>query len=159
MSPPLLAEIIAMKNLRFFAIATITVLGLFGVEQKLWTVSPQLASVANAGSSQVQESTVSLNADDLSQPHVLRIFAPQSSSSLSGSVSFNGRVIHSLRGRGTKINLSPYLRRGRNVVKISGYSSPSSASVEVEFSGPGTHINQTSSGTGSLNQRIVLDVQ
>lgn len=121
----------------------------------LFTMKPAFAN----GSYQVQSSTISLDVEDLSSPHWLRVRAVSSLAYLSGSISCNGRLIKYLGNGTTEINLSPYLKSGINNVVISGRYSPSNTAIEVSLDGPSTQVSQSVSGSGAINQNISVDVQ
>ncbi|BAU08887.1 hypothetical protein [Fischerella sp. NIES-3754] len=107
-------------------------------------------------SSDYQESTISLSAFNLSRPHILSINT--SGSELQGNITFDGRVIRQIRGKRVFVNLSPYLSKGKHIVKISTRYFPASSSVKVEFSGLGINVTQETSGSGRLNYILNVSV-
>ncbi len=106
---------------------------------------------------QVSLSTISLDAAALQQPHILAVSI--SSGYIDGEIELNGRVLSHLQDRDTRIDLSPRLLRGRNIIKISGNYHPELAAVTVELAGPQTQIMNQTAGNGRLNQIIILQVQ
>ena len=109
-------------------------------------------------SSQSQQTKINLEHAELKQPHLLEISADPGVR-LTGRVTVNGILVQELRSNRVSINLSPYLRGGRQTVEISGQYRPARASVQVEFSGPNTSITQQTSGSGQLNHVLVFDLQ
>ncbi len=110
-------------------------------------------------SANISSSTISIDAADLEQPHILSVSIPRGY--LEGKIELNGRVLSQLtdRDRDTRIDLSPHLSRGRNVIKISGTYNPERAKVTVELAGSQSQVTQQTAGNGKLNQIIILEVQ
>ena len=108
-------------------------------------------------SSNISSSTISIDAADLEQPHILSVSIPRGY--LEGKIELNGRVLSQLTDRDTRIDLSPHLSRGRNVIKISGTYNPERAKVTVELAGSQSQVTQQTAGNGKLNQIIILEVQ
>ncbi|MDJ0703341.1 MAG: hypothetical protein QNJ46_08680 [Leptolyngbyaceae cyanobacterium MO_188.B28] len=108
--------------------------------------------------SQSQQTKIDLERSDLKQPHRLEISADPGVR-LRGRVTVNGVLVQELRSNRVAINLSPYLRRGRQTVEISGRYQPASAAVQIEFSGPNSTITQQTSGSGLLNHVLVFNLQ
>jgi hypothetical protein len=107
--------------------------------------------------SDYQESSVHLSQANLKQPHILSIHT--SGLQLQGYITHNGKVIQQICGRRFQINLSPYLSRGKNGVRISARYFPKSSSVTVAFRGTGVNVNQQTSGSGILNYVLNLSVE
>jgi hypothetical protein len=103
-----------------------------------------------------QRTTLNLNSADLSSPYILSIST--TGSQLNGEITMDGKVIKQLKNNQTSINLSPYLSKGQQTIEISGNYSPQSASVELEFSGPGRNATQQTSGSGMLNYTLMITV-
>lgn len=112
-----------------------------------------LADVTQA--QQTQETTISISSNDLRKPHVLSVSA--STSQLTGRVKLDGEWLQNLNN-GIQINLSPYLTRGTHTITIVGNYAPANASVEINFTGPNTHVNQQISGSGSIDQTLTIEV-
>lgn len=113
--------------------------------------------LAQSYSSQTQETQLSIDLADLSSPHRLEINAP-SGARLSGEVLLNGVLFKKLSGQQLQANLAPYLKRGRNVVQVTGSYYPASASVQMTLDGPGVSLSNQTSGSGNLSLRLGLDV-
>ena len=113
-----------------------------------------ISSSQNSDASAYQHSSLNLSAVDLRQPHILSINT--SGNQLTGEVIVNGKVVKRLTKSREQINLSPLLSVGEHTVKISAHYSPTSSSVNVELSGPGTNITQQDSGNGIL--KYIMDV-
>lgn len=112
---------------------------------------------ADSWNRQIQESSLDLNSSDLKQPHILKIST--NATQLRGQIKLNGRLLQSLKTSGNQVNLSPYLKVGRQVLEISGQYSPRSASVKIEFLGKNTQINQQTQGSSYLEQRFIINVR
>ena len=112
---------VSMKSPLIVAIAVFAALGAVVMEFSSVRLSN---GSALANSSQVQETSITLDSENLREPYLVKITASPSLSYLSGSVSCNGKIIHLLGNQMTKINLSPYLKQGRNKVAIVGRYSP-----------------------------------
>ena len=108
-------------------------------------------------SSQYQQSTLNLNAANLSQPHILSINS--SATQFKGEIAIDGKVVKKLSNNSSQINLSPYLSVGQHKVEISARYSPPTSGVNVEINGPGTNVTQQNSGEGALNYHIDVNVQ
>ncbi|NCJ08153.1 hypothetical protein GS597_16890 [Synechococcales cyanobacterium C] len=133
----------------------------------LWLVSPAVIQAESIGSAlgsapwrlaqsiQSQTTTVYLDASQLSRPHELRI---STTGNLGGQVKVGNTIVRYLNGRESWVNLAPYLRRGRNVVEISGSYAPAQGSISLELKAPGQNVVQQSSGNGRLRHTLILDV-
>lgn len=106
---------------------------------------------------QVQSSTISISAATLAQPHILTVSV--SKGDMEGVIELNGKVLHYITDRDTRIDLSPHLLRGRNKLKIWGNYNTRNASVTVELTAPQTQVSQQTSNNGRLNQIIILEVR
>jgi hypothetical protein len=108
---------------------------------------------------QIQSSSTNLSFADLKQPHIFKISTLDAPIQITGKISCNGRLIQNIKTQSTQFNLSPLLRRGRNVIQISGQYRPKDAIVAIELKGAETRIRQEVSGSGVLNQELVLEVE
>ena len=108
--------------------------------------------------SQSQQIILDLDVSDLKLSHLLEISAAPGVR-LTGQVTVNGILIQELSSNWISINLSPYLRDGRQTVEISGRYRPARAAVQIEFSGPDTTIIQQTSGSGLLSHLLVFHIQ
>lgn len=109
-----------------------------------------------SNSSSIQRSSLSLSAANLKQPQILKINAQNAR--LQGKISVNGKVVQRLNDNTSELNLSPYLSIGQQKVEISAQYSPSTAAVSVEVQGSGNNISQQTSGSGTLNYTLDLNV-
>jgi hypothetical protein len=107
---------------------------------------------------QTQETTISLEADQLRHPHFLCVSTTKTGTQLTGKIELNGKFIQSLNNK-TKINLSPYLDLGKHKINISAKYRPTGDSVQIEFIGPNTQVSQQTGGSGYVNQRLIIEVQ
>ncbi|NJQ97542.1 MAG: hypothetical protein HC784_07650 [Hydrococcus sp. CSU_1_8] len=96
---------------------------------------------------QTQETTISLEADQLRHPHFLCVSTTKTGTQLTGKIELNGKFIQSLNNK-TKINLSPYLGLGKHKINISARYRPTGDSVQIEFIGPNTQVSQQTGGSG-----------
>lgn len=127
------------------------------VTSTLWPSSLMGSTVSVT--QQIQSSSTNLSFADLKQPHIFKISALDSPVQITGKISCNGRLIQNIKTQSTQFNLSPLLRKGRNVIRISGQYRPKDAIVAIELKGAETRIRQEVSGSGVLNQELVLEVQ
>jgi hypothetical protein len=111
---------------------------------------------SQSGNLSQQQTTLNLNSANLKHPYILSVST--SGAQLSGQIVLDGEVIQVLRGDREPINLSPYLTVGQHTVEISADYSPSSSTIQVEFSGMGTSISQQSSGSGRLRHTLMIHV-
>ncbi|MBW4621318.1 MAG: hypothetical protein KME17_18410 [Cyanosarcina radialis HA8281-LM2] len=117
-------------------------------------------SMSYAETEQMQRTTISLDAADLQEPHILKVSTNSSSGRLSEvKIKVDGRTISTAKNSPIELNLSPMLGRGKHTIEILGNYSPGDSSVQIEFSGPGTQVSQQTSGNGAIAHTIVVDVQ
>jgi hypothetical protein len=109
-----------------------------------------------SSSSDYQESSVTISAANLRQPHILSVNT--SGSELQGNITYNGKVIQQIQGKRVEVNLSPYFSVGKHTVKIFTRYFPESSSVSVSFTGPGINVTQQTSGSGVLNYILNVNV-
>ena len=115
-------------------------------------------SIQQTPSSQRSEITVSLDSAQLSQPHTLTI-RTAAQGQLSGQITLDGVTIRELRNNSASVDLAPYLSVGGSIiVEISGHYQPTTASVQVEFSGPNTAIAQQTRSQGLLAHTLVFEI-
>lgn len=108
----------------------------------------------------IQETTVSLDAGDLKQPYILRVrIANANPRLITGEIKLNNRVIKSLSNNQIEINLSPLLSIGTHKVEISGKYNPANSAVKVELLGGQTQVTQETSGSGTINQILIINVR
>lgn len=141
------------KSLIILASVSSVFIGTIALAQS-WNSKERSYSVQN---SQVQRSRINLLEEDLRDPHYLRINT--SGGSLRGEIKLNNRVLRNLNRRNIEIDLSPLLRKGKNIVEIYGEERSGTASVTLEFRGPYTRVTQRMSGNGDINQILVIDVE
>lgn len=99
----------------------------------------------------------SLRATRLTQPYTLAVKA--TGRAINAAVKVDGQTIKTLTSQSEAVNLSPYLSAGRHIIEISGTYSPTSASVQILLTGPGTQISQQVSGGGTLSQTLQISIQ
>jgi hypothetical protein len=116
----------------------------------------------NADGGQIQSTTVSIDRADLSQPHILRVQGSTNDAPIRMErvqVKINGRVVKTIANNSLELNLAPMMQSGRYEVEISGSSPRLDDTISVNFIGKNTNITQQFSGTGQLNQIIVINVR
>jgi hypothetical protein len=101
--------------------------------------------------------SVSLDARNLSQPHILRI--ETSGHELAGHIILNGKVIKEMKGKYVEINLSPFLSSGLQKLEISANYFPVDSFVSLELDAPSTHVSQQSNSNGKLNASLNITVR
>ncbi len=72
-------------------------------------------------------------------------------------ITIDGRVVETIRGNYTAIDLSSYLKRGKNEIEITGSYTPAKSTIYVELTGDQNTVMQETSGTGRINQTLILD--
>ena len=112
---------------------------------------------SSSDSSGYQRSSLTLSAANLRQPHMLSINT--SGNQMTGEITVNGKVVKKISNNKVEIDLSPYLSVGEHTVEISARYAPTSSSVSVELSGPGTNITQQNSGNGILSYTMNVSVR
>ncbi len=116
----------------------------------------------DADGGQVQSTTVSLNRADLSQPHILRVQGSTNNAPVRMErveVKMNGKVIKTIANNSLELNLAPMMKAGRYEVEISATSPRIDDTILVNFTGKNTNVTQQSSGSGRIDQKLVIDVQ
>ncbi|GEM_PF-4089505 len=109
-------------------------------------------------SEQQQTTRINLDSPNIRQAHNL-VISSDSGTELTAQITVDGRVVKTIKGRGGTVNLSRFLSRGRHNIQISGNYTPASSSVQVEFSGSGTTIDQATGGSGIVRQIFIIDVE
>jgi hypothetical protein len=112
-----------------------------------------------AASYSVQESSLELDLADLRDPHTLTVRPSAETIQLQGTITLNGKTLKPLSNGVLQLNLSPYLRQGRQTLQVIGRYRPVEASVEIVLEGPSAEIAQTVGGNGIVNQKIAIDVK
>jgi hypothetical protein len=122
--------------------------------------SMNITTDANGG--QVQSTVVSVDRADLNQPHILRIQGTANDAPIRLrriEVKINGKAVRSISNNSLELNLAPRLKAGRNEVEISGTSSQLEDTISVNFTGKNTKVTQQFSGTGTIEQTLIINVQ
>ncbi|WP_373547854.1 hypothetical protein [Chamaesiphon sp.] len=116
----------------------------------------------DADGGQVQSTTVSLDRADLSQPHILRVQGYTNNAPVRMErveVKMNGKVIKTISNNSLELNLAPMMKAGRYEVEISGIAPRTDDTILVSFTGKNTNVTQQFSGSGRIDQKLVIDVQ
>ena len=74
-------------------------------------------------------------------------------------VKMNGKVIKTIANNSLELNLAPMMKVGRYEIEISGTSPRIDDTILVNFTGKNTNVTQQSSGSGRIDQKLVIDVQ
>jgi hypothetical protein len=112
-----------------------------------------------AGSYSVQESSLDLDLVDLREPYTLTVRPSAATLQLQGTIELNGKTLKTLGKGVSTINLSPYLRKGRQKLQVIGRYRPVGTSVEIALEGPSAETTQEVGGSGIINQIILIDVK
>jgi hypothetical protein len=127
------------------------------------TVSQSTVTVStDADGGQVQSTSVSIDRVDLTQPHILRVQGSANDAPIRMQrveVKVNGKVVRSVVNKSLELNLAPMLKVGRYEIEISGTSPRPDDTILVNFTGKNTNVTQQSSGTGVINQILVINVR
>lgn len=111
---------------------------------------------------QVQSTSISLDRADLTQPHLLRVRGSANNTPVRMErveVKINGKVVKTIANKSLELNLAPMMKAGRYEVEISGTSPRLDDTISVNFTGKNTNVTQQFSGTGSIEQKLVIDVR
>ncbi|MBO0350823.1 hypothetical protein J0895_17475 [Phormidium pseudopriestleyi FRX01] len=103
--------------------------------------------------SQTQETGITVDADQLL---ALEVWGDRGTY-INAEIVIDGKVVETIRGNYTAIDLSSYLNPGKNEIEITGNYSPANSSVYVELTGDRNTVMQETRGTGRLNQTLILD--
>jgi hypothetical protein len=126
------------------------------VNQSTVTVSTD----ANGG--QVQSTVVSVDRADLTQPHILRVQGSANDAPIRLrriEVKINGKALRSIVNNSLELNLAPRLKTGRNEVEILGTSAQPEDTISVNFTGKNTKVTQQFSGSDTIKQTLIINVQ
>ncbi|WP_373538632.1 hypothetical protein [Chamaesiphon sp.] len=111
---------------------------------------------------QIQSTSISLDRADLTQPHLLRVRGSTNNTPIPMQrveVKINGKVVKTIANKSLELNLAPMMKAGRYEVEISGTSPRLDDTISVNFTGKNTNVTQQFSGTGSIDQKLVIDVR
>lgn len=114
------------------------------------------------GGQGVQSSSVSIDRADLSQPHILRVQGSANNSPVQMKkidVKVNGKLVKSIANSSLELNLAPMMKTGSYEVEISATAPSSDDTISVNFNGKNTNVTQQSSGSGTVNQKLVINVR
>jgi hypothetical protein len=115
----------------------------------------------DATGDQIQLTTVGIYRSDLSRPHILRVQGLMNNVAIPlerVDVKLNGKVVKSIANSSLEINLAPLMTAGRYEVEVSGTTRQSDATISLNFAGANTQVNQQSSGSGKIKQKLVITV-
>jgi hypothetical protein len=116
----------------------------------------------DADGGQIQSTTVSIDRADLSQPHILRVQGSANDAPIRLErieVKINGKVVKKIANNSLELNLAPMMKVGRYEIQISGVSPRLDDTISVNFTGKNTNVTQQFSGSGVIEQTLVINVQ
>jgi hypothetical protein len=116
----------------------------------------------NSDGEGVQSTTVSIDRADLSQPHILRVQGLANNSPIEMrqvTVKINGRSIRSISNNSLELNLAPMMKAGSYEIEISATSPRPEDTILVNFKGKNTNVTQQFSGSGTIKQKLVINVR
>ena len=115
-----------------------------------------------AGGPQIQFTRVGIELADLKRPHILRVGGLMNQTAIPMTrveVKLNGKVIKTIQNSSLELDLAPMMTTGRYEVAISGTTAQRDATISLNFSGINTQVNQQSSGSGEIEQRMIINVR
>jgi hypothetical protein len=115
----------------------------------------------NADGGQIQSTTVSIDRADLRQPHILKVQGSTNNSPIRMKrveIKINGKVVRTIANNSLELNIAPMMKAGRYEVEISGISLRHNDTISVSFNGKNTNVTQQFSGSGRINQKLVINV-
>ncbi|HEY9836675.1 MAG TPA: hypothetical protein V6D27_07230 [Vampirovibrionales bacterium] len=118
-------------------------------------VSQSVYSRQSRGSnlSQTQETTgITVDSDQLA----LEVWGDRGTY-INAEIVIEGKVVETIRGNYTAIDLSSYLNSGTNEIEIIGNYTPANSSIYVELTGDRNLVTHETRGTGRLNQTLILE--
>jgi Glucosamine-6-phosphate isomerases/6-phosphogluconolactonase len=116
----------------------------------------------NSDGEGVQSTTVSIDRADLNQPHILRVQGLANNSPIEMrqvTVKINGRSIRSISNNSLELNLAPMMKAGSYEIEISATSPRPEDTILVNFKGKNTNVTQQFSGSGTIKQKLVINVR
>ncbi|PSN19529.1 hypothetical protein C7271_06845 [filamentous cyanobacterium CCP5] len=105
---------------------------------------------------QRQDYTISIDRNQVEQPHRLAIASP---GPIKGTIAVNGEEVQTIERGATVINLAPYLKAGDTTVLLTGRYDPGSEPVTIRFHGPDTELAHQPAETGHLNYQLNLQIK
>lgn len=105
---------------------------------------------------QRQTHTVSIDREQLEQPHRLAI---ASLGPIEGKIFINGQEIQTLERGSTVINLTPHLQNGSATVLMTGRYTVTNEPVAIRFTSPDTELDHQPAEAGYLNYQLNLQVK
>jgi hypothetical protein len=115
----------------------------------------------DATGDQIQFTSVGIYRSDLSRPHILRVQGSMNNVAVPMErvdVKLNGKVVKSIVNSSLEINLAPLMTAGRYEVEVSGTTRQSDATISLNFVGANTQVNQQSSGSGKIKQKLLINI-
>jgi hypothetical protein len=151
-SSAIAGELAIKQNNSLFKVTQQDVMGRF---DEFWR--NRTTSTSTSTSIQQQSTRITVDSRNLSRSHYLKVIT--SGQNLTGTITVNKRQRSKLTPPETALDLAPYLTKGTNVIEIYGDYSPNNASITLQFFGAGNSVSQQSSGSGTLNHQLIIDVR
>jgi hypothetical protein len=110
----------------------------------------------------VAMSTISFNRADLSKPQILRVYGMLDNSLVPlerVEVKINGKIIKTIAGGSLEMNLAPMMTAGRYEINVSGKSAKLDTAISLYFIGTHVKVDRKSSGTGKIEQKLIINVR
>ncbi len=114
-------------------------------------------SSSSSSSTQRSINTIYLSSYKLSEPHILKL--ETSGDDLSGYVVLDNKTIKEINGSDFELDLAPYLSLGTHKLIIKVDSMSPRNSVSLQLNTPGNSVNHNSSGNGTMEHVINLNVR
>ncbi|MCT7982762.1 hypothetical protein NG796_05580 [Laspinema sp. A4] len=102
--------------------------------------------------SQTQETGITVDSDQLA----LEVWGDRGTY-INAEIVIDGKVVETIRGNYTAIDLSSYLNPGTHEIEIIGNYTPANSSIYVELTGDRNLVTHETRGTGHLNQTLILN--
>jgi hypothetical protein len=118
--------------------------------------------ITDTDSEAVQASSIGIDRADLSQPHLLRIQGSRNNSPVQMkqvAVKINGKLIKSIANNSLELNLAPMMKVGSYEVEIFATSPRPEDTISVKFNGKNTNVTQQFSGSGTIKQKLIINVR
>lgn len=121
--------------------------------------SSQSSSTTSSSSNSTQRSvnTVYLSSHKLSEPHLLKLAT--TGNDLSGNMVLDGKTIKEINSEDFELDLAPYLSPGTHKLIITVKSMSPDNSVSLQLNAPGNSFNHNTSGNGTMEHVLNLNVR
>ena len=121
------------------------------------TSSSQSSSSSSSNSIQRSVNTVYLSSHKLSEPHLLKLAT--TGNDLSGNMVLDGKTIKEISSEDFELDLAPYLSPGTHKLIITVKSMSPDNSISLQLDAPGNSFNHNTSGNGTMEHVLNLNVR